>query len=87
VTGVCHGCGRVFEYDPASSPSVLVDVETGQPVPPDVELAACQQRPASWVRQPFCEPCADQAEAVARTLGLFPVWPAREAEKIRRPPE
>ncbi len=80
--GYCHCCAEPVVFDPDTAPSVIVDVE-GKQIPAGTRLEPDQQWPASWRREPLCDPCADKTEAVARTLGLFPIWPVRQAQKVR----
>jgi hypothetical protein len=82
LIGHCHSCAAVIIFDPETAPSVIVDVG-GRQIPPGTRLEPQQPWPAHWRREVLCDPCADTAEAVARTLGLFPLWPVREAHKIR----
>ena len=82
AAGHCHGCATYFEFDPETAASVLFDLAMQRPVPADRKLAAGEERPASWRKLPVCDDCADKAEAEARTLGLFPLWPLREVQKV-----
>lgn len=76
MVGPCHGCATVFAFDPATVASVP---------------AGGQQEPAGAQpddqQRPVCDPCADRAEAVVRTFGLFPLWPVRQAQQVGQRPQ
>ncbi len=82
--GHCHGCAAVIVFDPETVPSVIVDLVSRQ-IPPGTRLEPEQEWPAHWTREALCDPCADRAEAVAMTLGLFPLWPVRQAQQVGGP--
>ena len=81
----CGRCGAVFAFDPEEVPSVAYDTATrdfvpaGTPVPADGDGAGW---PQTWVNVPLCDPCADAAEEGAKVLGIYPLWPRREAAKV-----
>lgn len=78
----CFSCAQPFTFDPETVASVVIDLATGKPVPAGRRVRADEPRPESWVSQAVCEPCADKVEAVALTLGVFPLWPVRQAQKV-----
>lgn len=77
--GFCFSCAQLIIFDPQTAPCVVVDVSSGQPIAQGRRLRPDEPRPDSWVKRVLCDPCADLAEATAKLLGLFPLWPVRQA--------
>jgi hypothetical protein len=61
--GPCYRCGRPFEFDPKTVPSVPVDPQTG--LPPDLGGDAGRA-----VNRPVCPGCCRAVNPARRRAGL-----------------
>lgn len=85
--GPCWLCGNIFEYDPETVHSILIDPQTQRAV--DVGADGQQFQPgaealARSVRQPFCPACVSKVNQLRAAQGL-PQWlpPVRPAGGVR----
>lgn len=66
--GTCFTCKEMFQFDPETVPSVLIDPDTG--VPPDIG----NTDPQNAVAQPICPPCVTDISAKRRAAGKTVLW-------------
>lgn len=87
----CYGCGSLFEADPDSCPSILVDPQTNKA--PDVDTehvragALCASDGEYWpcasfsaavqrsIRRPICPSCCETANPIRKKAGLEQLLP------------
>ncbi len=68
--GACFGCANVFDFNPDTVPSILIDPETTLPpdLTNDVEAATARAQ-----RQPLCPSCVAKVNAKREAAGLPPI--------------
>lgn len=78
--GTCWIHKQVFEFDPDTVITVLIDPQTGRPPDVDADGNPCRPEPGAVqrsVQQVICDPCMDRVNAGKRAAG-YPVFERAE---------